>query len=424
LLIRASVYRVPVERTALEPAAAMATCLETGLLTPGTAADGPPTIVVHRWTAAALTKRAVAAGLAPQLADAHARAARYWRSRAGTPAALQEAHHHLVTAADLVPGTGVHDLAAVCDQLREALGRAGRRQDAADVSGQHLDLRRRMNITERSTRHAAELAAALVHHTNHLADAGRLPEGLTVAAEAVEAYGQLATEHPEFTPELAGALVVLGVRLADAGRPDHAVGATVQAVQLYLPLLATDPVRHGPGIATALNNLGADLTALDRSDEALTATAAAIELFGRLAHERGFTMALHNLSLRLFRLGHRETALSVAALAVETYRRLADREPAVYQPSLAVALGNLSGLLADAGQTTDSLIAAEAAVDIQRRLTATEPAAFRTGLVESLARLADVLTALSRPVEAAASLAEAEQLSERPRTNGQSRSPR
>lgn len=145
LLFRASVFRLPVEERALiwqvgtlpglprdpepdpppeitapvgfEPA--RDALGELGLLAPVEGLAGERRWLVHRWTATRLAERC----LAEELAEAHRRAANYWRWRAAKVSTggeqhildLLEARHHHLQAADLNEATLVTEW--VCSQL-------------------------------------------------------------------------------------------------------------------------------------------------------------------------------------------------------------------------------------------------------------------------------------------------------------------
>src|SRR5207237_1289480 len=100
LLIRASVFRVPVTAEALGARPGpIAECEAAGLLCVGPDHE----LDVHRWTAGALHRRLTDAGLGTQLAAAHRQAAAYWLSR-GTPS--PESGYHQRRAADLTRVAG------------------------------------------------------------------------------------------------------------------------------------------------------------------------------------------------------------------------------------------------------------------------------------------------------------------------------
>ncbi len=100
LLIRASVFRVPVTAEALAARPGpIAECEAAGLLTIGPGHE----LGVHRWTAGALHRRLAEAGLGAQLAAAHRQAAAYWLSR-GVPS--PETGYHQRKAAELIRVAG------------------------------------------------------------------------------------------------------------------------------------------------------------------------------------------------------------------------------------------------------------------------------------------------------------------------------
>jgi hypothetical protein len=95
LLIRASVFRVPVTAEALAARPGrIAECEAAGLLSIGPRHE----LGVHRWTAGALHQRLAKAGQGAQLAAAHRQAAAYWMSR-GVPS--PEVAYHQRQAAEL-----------------------------------------------------------------------------------------------------------------------------------------------------------------------------------------------------------------------------------------------------------------------------------------------------------------------------------
>ena len=100
LLIRASVFRVPVTAEALGARPGpIAECEAAGLLV---IAPGHE-LVVHRWTAGALHRQLAEAGLGAQLAAAHRQAAAYWLSRG---ASSPESGYHQRRAAELTRVAG------------------------------------------------------------------------------------------------------------------------------------------------------------------------------------------------------------------------------------------------------------------------------------------------------------------------------
>src|SRR5439155_23257432 len=100
LLIRASVFRVPVTAEALGARPGpIAECEAAGLLFIGPGHE----LDVHRWTAGALHRRLAEAGLSAQLGAAHRQAAAYWLSRG---ASSPEAGYHPRRAAELTRVAG------------------------------------------------------------------------------------------------------------------------------------------------------------------------------------------------------------------------------------------------------------------------------------------------------------------------------
>jgi hypothetical protein len=100
LLVRASVFRVPVTAEALGARPGpIAECDAAGLLIIGPGHE----LGVHRWTATALHRRLAESGLGAQLAAAHRQAAAYWLSR-GAPS--PEIGYHLRQAAELTRVAG------------------------------------------------------------------------------------------------------------------------------------------------------------------------------------------------------------------------------------------------------------------------------------------------------------------------------
>jgi len=100
LLIRASVFRVPVTAEALGARPGpIAECEAAGLLVIGPGHE----LVVHRWTAGALHRQLAEAGLGAQLAAAHRQAAAYWLSRG---AVSPESGYHQRRAAELTRVAG------------------------------------------------------------------------------------------------------------------------------------------------------------------------------------------------------------------------------------------------------------------------------------------------------------------------------
>jgi len=114
LLTGASVYREPVgshvlllpagqPRQAAGLTGLVAECAAAGLLTADYSGE-LPSVFVHRWTATELHRRLARERRGEEIADAHRRAAEYWRWRMSSwphdRHALHEASHHLLQAGD------------------------------------------------------------------------------------------------------------------------------------------------------------------------------------------------------------------------------------------------------------------------------------------------------------------------------------
>jgi hypothetical protein len=114
LLVRAAAYRAPIGRDVLllpvgqyspaELTSLLDECRATGLLTADPGAD-PPTVAVHRWTATELHHLLADRARDAELADAHHRAAEYWRWRLTSwpqdQHAHREARYHLLRVSEL-----------------------------------------------------------------------------------------------------------------------------------------------------------------------------------------------------------------------------------------------------------------------------------------------------------------------------------
>jgi hypothetical protein len=114
LLVRASVYRAPIGRDVLvlpvgqyspaELTSLIDECRAIGLLTADPGAD-PPSVTVHRWTATEVRELLMARGRGAEVADAHHRAAEYWRWRLTSwpqdQHAQREARFHLLRVSEL-----------------------------------------------------------------------------------------------------------------------------------------------------------------------------------------------------------------------------------------------------------------------------------------------------------------------------------
>jgi hypothetical protein len=114
LLARAAAYRAPIGRDVLllpvgqyspaELTSLLDECRATGLLTADPGGD-PPTVAVHRWTATELHQLLADRGRDAEVADAHHRAAEYWRWRLTSwpqdQHAQREARYHVLQVSEL-----------------------------------------------------------------------------------------------------------------------------------------------------------------------------------------------------------------------------------------------------------------------------------------------------------------------------------
>ena len=120
LLARASAYREPIGRDVLllpvgqyspaELTSLLDECRATGLLTADPGAE-PPSVSVHPWTATEVQQLLLARDRGAELADAHQRAAEYWRWRLTSwpqdQHAQREARYHLLQVSELEQPPGV-----------------------------------------------------------------------------------------------------------------------------------------------------------------------------------------------------------------------------------------------------------------------------------------------------------------------------
>ncbi|MFG2825763.1 tetratricopeptide repeat protein, partial [Kitasatospora sp. NPDC048365] len=139
---------------------------------------------------------------------------------------------------------------------------------------------------------------------------------------------------------------------------------------------------------------------------ALRLTAALTDVQRELAHrdpaayEPDLAVSLSNLGAHLSDAGRRAEALTTTEQAVDLYRRLAAANPAAYEPDLAGSLSNLGAHLSGAGRRAEALTAAAEATDIYRRLAAANPATYEPDLATSLSNLGAHLSDAGRRAEA------------------------
>jgi hypothetical protein len=265
LLIRASVFRLPVAGEVLAGRAALvAECEATGLLAVG----GPHELAVHRWTTDALHHRLAEAGLGGQVAAAHRQAARHWQVRAaGSRSPLRaglEAGYHQRQATLAAqargpqgrqPGTG---------------GSAGRRRPALTRTG------RRGVVGAFLAGALATLSVVLTVESTHASAVPHLASAQAPARMSARAPARMPTQAPARTSAL------VAVSQAVAARADAAAWAASQlgggAIMACDPAMCTVLARHGIAAGNLLmlrpgapDPLGSDV---------VLATAAVRDMFG------------------------------------------------------------------------------------------------------------------------------------------------
>jgi hypothetical protein len=193
LLARASAYREPIGRDVLllpvgqyspaELTSLLDECRVTGLLTADPGAE-PPSVSVHPWTATEVQQLLLARDRGAELADAHHRAAEYWRWRLTSwpqdEHAQREARYHLLQVNELERPPGVE----------------GRHRAARDVPMRRLRRRLRpyavatvaVAVTAFLT---AEFSGAL--STDRLTSSVTTTSGVPIGAAAAAARAQAAS---------------------------------------------------------------------------------------------------------------------------------------------------------------------------------------------------------------------------------------
>ncbi|MGW5866580.1 tetratricopeptide repeat protein [Streptomyces sp. NPDC055239] len=313
--------------------------------------------------------------------------------------AARLAHHRLATAHDpVIRGQTLYNLA-----IRQR--NAGLRDEALTTGRQALQAWR--DLTSTHPEYLPGLAMSLSDLGTSLSEVGRRDEALTAIQEAVEMRRRLAAANRiAYEPGLALSLGNLGAFLSEVGRRDIALTVTQEAVEIYRRLAADNPAAYEPDLARSLSNLGARLSEVGRRDEAPAAVQEAVEIYRRLAadnpaaYEPDLARSLANLGTPLSEVGRRDMALTAAHRAVEIYRRLAAANPAAYEPDLAKSLSNLGKFLSEVGRRDEALTLTQEAVEIRRRLAAVNPAAYEPGLAMSLSNLGTCLSELGRRGEA------------------------
>ncbi|WP_459710266.1 tetratricopeptide repeat protein [Actinophytocola sp. KF-1] len=201
----------------------------------------------------------------PHLAHAATRLSRVLsqaghHDRALPPAEEAVATCRLLHAAD--PTTYAPELAEALNALGNRLSAAGRKADAAAVTGEAVSLHRTIGQD-------AWLAGTLYNLATHLIATDRAAEALAAAEETVALYRML--DAPEHEPKLARVLSELGTFLCKADRLGEAPRVTEQAIEIYRRLAVDEPALYLPHLARSLRNSCTWLAIANRWQEALTA---------------------------------------------------------------------------------------------------------------------------------------------------------
>jgi tetratricopeptide (TPR) repeat protein len=294
-----------------------------------------------------------------------------------------------------------------------------RHQDAADLLEAQHHLRRAADLGHQPSH--TDLADTTRSLAVTLHALGRRHDA-AVHADALHRLRQhqhTTTRTETSLADLADAATIHGVTLSAIGQHQPAHTATLEAVDVYRRLAAANPAAFEPNLATSLNNIGNMLSELGRREEALAATLEAVEVRRRLAaanpaaFEPNLATSLNNLGNVLSELGRREEALAATLEAVEVNRRLAAANPAAFEPDLAMSLNNLGLMLSGLGRREEALAATLEAVEVYERLAAANPAAFESDLAGSLNNLGLMLSELGRREEALAATLEAVEVNRR-----------
>jgi tetratricopeptide (TPR) repeat protein len=221
------------------------------------------------------------------------------------------------------------------------------------------------------------LVLALRGHRDRLVDAGRRSEALAVTGEVVDLYRRMVAEDPDMLGDLPGELDIYSDRLRDVGRHADAEAVYVEIVQIFRDLVATEGEPWMRlGVVAALINSGGCLSRIGRYDEALARSTEAATLARSLIEadrgeaESSLATALNNASVDLIRLHRYEEAVDAATEAVQIRRRLAASDPADHGPGLAMALNTLAEALSGFGRYAEAVAASAEAFDRYRRIVA------------------------------------------------------
>nr|MDQ3989177.1 tetratricopeptide repeat protein [Actinomycetota bacterium] len=94
-----------------------------------------------------------------------------------------------------------------------------------------------------------------------------------------------------YLPDLATSVNNLAIRLAEAGRRPEALTTAEEAVTLRRELAAANRDAYLPDLAMSVNNLAVDLAEAGRRPEALTTAEEATDLYRELAEREPNTFA-------------------------------------------------------------------------------------------------------------------------------------
>jgi hypothetical protein len=234
---------------------------------------------------------------------------------------------------------------------------------------------------------------------------GLASQALEIQQAAVEVLGRITPvpQDPAFLELRAEALHTLALRFIEAGRSPEAVAPAGQAIHAYRDLAGT-PGADRAAIAQSLLTLSTQVANGPQPSPAaaLDAAQAAADVLGQvtpvpqdLTFRQLRADTLHTLALRFIEAGRSPEAVAPAGQAIHAYRDLAAVSD-VHQ--VAAALQNLSAVLANAGLGAVALDAQQAAVDLLR--PAGPPDDRPTMVAEALQALTARLVASQRLGEA------------------------
>lgn len=208
----------------------------------------------------------------------------------------------------------------------------------------------------------SSFAPAWLQLGNALGRAGRPEEALEVSQTAANLFRKQAQDRPdEVMPNLAKSLNNMGFALAHSGRREEALLATQESVGIFRKLNQDHPDTFVLNLAISLNNLGGRLVGLGRHEDALQATREAVDLCHKLTEDNldafspFLAMSLDTLGRALAYQGRWEEALLATQDALDLYRRLAQDPTAAFTPDLAASLYNVGKLLVEVHRSDEAL---------------------------------------------------------------------